>query len=638
MQPPVEIKKPNKLLKWSLIVVAIFLGIFIILAGTSFAISYKYENKIYPGIRINDLKLGGLTKTQANNVINGKFKQTYGDGFFFNFEDNLKTINNDNEQILKLNLESLVEKTFVEGRESNLWKKQTRIIKNAIFKKKYSLDYQLDKELLRNQMETQFSIHENPAKNAIIELKDIDRKTKEYTLSFSQSETGETFNFNSAIDEMSVAIENFQNPQIKLTRSIDQPTITGADAKAQEQKVKELLEIDGLSLTYEGERWDIDWSDYARWIKLGLNDEENITVLLDPVMVSGQIQAISQEINQAPVNAKLQIKNNRVTDFQASQNGQKINEEKTFQLINDEIVSNGNNEIELIVEVTEPEIKVENTNDLGIKELLGRGWSDFSGSPSNRRHNIGIGAASLHGVLIAPGDEFSLIKTLGEINGQSGYKPELVIKKGETIPEYGGGLCQVGTTIFRAALQSALKISARRNHSYRVGYYEPAGTDATIYDPWPDFKFINDTEKYILIQTNLWGDNLSFEIWGTGDGRTVSFEGNNTVDNIINLKPTIFNIVKPGPAKEIETTELAPGEKKRTEYAHNGADAIFYQYITMPGEEPEKITYSSHYVPWQEVFLVGVDPKKKEAEAAAELAKKEAEEKEATEQEETTTE
>jgi hypothetical protein len=79
------------------------------------------------------------------------------------------------------------------------------------------------------------------------------------------------------------------------------------------------------------------------------------------------------------------------------------------------------------------------------------GTSNFKGSPVNRRHNIAVGAASVNGTLIAPGEEFSLLKTLGDIDAAAGYKPELVIKGGKTLPEFGGGLCQIGTTAFRAA-------------------------------------------------------------------------------------------------------------------------------------------------------------------------------------------
>ena len=130
-----------------------------------------------------------------------------------------------------------------------------------------------------------------------------------------------------------------------------------------------------------------------------------------------------------------------------------------------------------------------------------------------------------------------------------------------------------------------------------VGYYESAGTDATIYDPWPDFRFKNDTDNYLLLQTRIEGDNLIFEFWGTSDGRQVE-----TTD------PVVYNIVKPGKPKEVLTDKLKPGERKKMESAHSGADAYFERTITWPelsGKEAVEEVWSSHYIPWREVWLVG---------------------------------
>lgn len=210
-------------------------------------------------------------------------------------------------------------------------------------------------------------------------------------------------------------------------------------------------------------------------------------------------------------------------------------------------------------------------------------------------------------MLIAPGEEFSLVKALGEIDAAAGYLPELVIKNNRTIPEYGGGLCQVATTIFRSALDSGLNITARQNHSYRVSYYEPAGTDAAVYDPWPDVKFVNDTGNYILIQSRIDKNDIWFDFWGQSDGREAT-----------STTPVVYNIVKPAPTKIIESPDLKPGEKKCTEKAHNGADAYFDYIITYANGEKTTRRFNSHYVPWQEVCLVGIDDSQKEASSTPE--------------------
>lgn len=595
-------------LKWLIIFFGAIFILAVILIALSFALAYEYENKIYPGIKIDDVSLGGLTETQAANIISGKFKQTYNNGFTFVFDNNTKQISNDN--ILNLNLESMISQAYAQGQANNLLKRQLKLLIYPIFKKKIRLDYQLNKNLLKEKLISEFAILENPAQNSEIVLNVIDADKRLYDLSFTGSKVGDTFNFNEAINSLDANIKSMKNPAIQLARSADFPKITVENAMAEDGRIKELLSLPEIELIFGKKIWKIKWTDFSHWLGLGLNSENKTQVILNAEMVSGHLDAIAQEINQKAVDAKLQIKNDRAVEFEASQPGQTLEIETSLANISEQILNNANTKIELTVNVAEPEISVANTNELGIKEMIGSGFSTFAGSPVNRRHNIGVGAAALNGILIKPGEEFSLVKSLGEIDAQHGYKPELVIKENKTIPEYGGGLCQIATTVFRAALASGLKITARKNHAYRVPYYEPAGTDATIYDPLPDVRFINDTEHYILIQTKMWGDNLTFEFWGTKDGRVVSFEGQNKTNNLTELKPKIFNITNPGPAKEIETSELKPGEKKRVEYAHQGADTIFYRYIKRIDGTEEKETWSSHYKAWQAVWLIGVDPTK----------------------------
>ncbi|MEA3463478.1 MAG: VanW family protein, partial [Patescibacteria group bacterium] len=305
---------------------------------------------------------------------------------------------------------------------------------------------------------------------------------------------------------------------------------------------------------------------------------------------------IASTTDMAPIKAKFEIKNNKVVEFQASKDGFKLNIKASFAKMEFELLGNRQDAIELVKTELKSAVLTSDINGFGINEIIGIGESNFSGSPQNRRHNIKIGADTLDGILIKPSEEFSLNGALGKINAETKYLPELVIKGNETILEYGGGLCQIGTTMFRAALSAGLPITQRRNHAYRVVYYEPAGTDAAIYDPWPDVRFINDTDNHILIQSRIKGDNLYFDFWGTNDGRVIE-----------KTEPTIYNIVKPGPTKYIETLDLEPGEEKCTEHAHNGADAYFdYKVIYAGGETKEK-RFSSHYVPWQAVCLIGVE-------------------------------
>jgi len=165
------------------------------------------------------------------------------------------------------------------------------------------------------------------------------------------------------------------------------------------------------------------------------------------------------------------------------------------------------------------------TNSLGINELVAVGESNFKGSHHNRIVNITVGAKTFDGIIIQPGAEFSFNDNLGEVDAAHGFLPELVIKADGVKPEYGGGLCQVSTTTFRAAMNAGLPITQRRNHSFAVAYYAPQGTDATIYPGALDLKFTNNLASPILIHTRIQDTKLYFEFYGTKDDRVVTFEG-----------------------------------------------------------------------------------------------------------------
>ena len=184
------------------------------------------------------------------------------------------------------------------------------------------------------------------------------------------------------------------------------------------------------------------------------------------------------------------------------------------------------------------------------------------------------------------------------MDAKTGYLPELVIKGDETIPEYGGGLCQVSTTAFRAILNGGYPVVARKNHSYRVSYYEPAGTDATVYPPYPDLKFTNDSAGYILIDTHIDLDNdkLYFDFYGTEPDYIVELEG-----------PKIYNVTAYPDPVYIKTSTIPEGEVRQIDIAHRGADTVLYRYIKDEnGHLIRKDIFESEYTPWPAKYLIGV--------------------------------
>lgn len=259
----------------------------------------------------------------------------------------------------------------------------------------------------------------------------------------------------------------------------------------------------------------------AAWMQNRDHKSATKTYKFNPAAVYAWTGQIANSVNAKASDPSMKMENGRVTEFTPPTTGKALDRySSTLKIINE--LAQGNTSIELTVHSTQPTKSLEGMNNLGLKELIGRGESKFNSSPANRRHNIKVGVDKMKGIIVKPGDEFSFNKYLGPVEASTGFKPELVIKAEGTIPEFGGGLCQVSSTTFRAAMHAGLPITARRNHSYAVQYYAPQGTDATIYPGVQDLKFTNNTGHNILIWPYLKDENyLVFDFYGTFDGREV---------------------------------------------------------------------------------------------------------------------
>ncbi len=598
-------KKPVGGLRYKgwLIFAVFFLILLLGLSGLVFGYQYAYSDRFYRGVKIGYLDVSGQSREQIEQYLKDIENNVQARGFIFQTADKEVSINPITitaadpdlaRPVLTFDWNKTLDAAFQIGRLGNWFGRFADQLRVLLFGQSIDISYHLDKQELFAALQANFSGQEKPPHNASLKISDSD-------VVVLAEESGYLFDYTQAIDQLVSQINTLNFKPIKLELVFQEPKIKKSQTASAVNSIEKILVIDQLVFKYQKQTWTVPKQRFIDWLEFQEQAGE-IVVGLDPDQTREFLQTLAAQINVEPRDAKFTLDSangKRVTEFQSSQDGLELDLEASYQKFNEQIIVGDPAAIELVVKVAPAKVATADLNNLGIKELIGRGVSNFAGSPKNRRHNIATGAATLNGILIAPDEEFSLLEALGEIDGAHGYLQELVIKGDRTVPEYGGGLCQIGTTTFRAALYSGLPITQRRNHSYRVIYYEPAGMDATIYDPAPDMKFLNDTGNYILFITKIEGDNLIFEFYGTKDGRQVIIEPD---------PPSIFNVTSPGAPRYIETAELAPGEKKKVESAHPGADTYFRYTIIYPNGEKKEQEFNSHYVAWPEVWLVGKDP------------------------------
>lgn len=323
----------------------------------------------------------------------------------------------------------------------------------------------------------------------------------------------------------------------------------------------------------------------------------------DPELLEEFTASTAAKMNKPVVEPKFKLQNGKVTEFKKGESGNKVDENLLKARILTAVF--GGEEyrtVEIPVSVLEPSIQTgEMTADnLGIKSLLGRGVSTYKGSIPGRKHNVALTATKIDGTLIPPGAVFSFNDTVGDISRETGFQEAYVIKEGRTVLGDGGGVCQGSTTLFRAVLAAGLPVTERRAHAYRVAYYEqnsPPGFDATVYSPTTDFKFINDTPAYILIQAKAdnQASSLIVELWGTSDSRVAT-----------TTKPIITDQAPPPPDLYQDDPSMRMGQIKQVDWNAFGAKVKFDYRVERHGEILTNKTFLSNYRPWQAVFLRGV--------------------------------
>ena len=581
-----------------------FLLILIIVAVYSLIFQKIYGQTIYPNVYCQGLNIGGLKMEEAMIFLRIAAEEIERNGVSFRAQTDLGqdraviplsliAVSDPDlsRQIVRFDVQDTLAKAMLIGRTGNIWQRYFKKFIILVKPQAVAPAVYVNRRELKEILKEKFGKLEKPSQNARIILENN-------KLKLIPEINGFVLDYSGALKELIRNLENFDNSEIIINSFIDKAEISAKDSSIAFAKAQKIFNQAPYVLEYDGKEWACTSRQISEWFIFGEGIMHKVDLFLDQKKLRLYLEEIAKELNIDPKESRLEINGDgskrKVTEFQVGQPGIMLDIESSKNIITRNILFEKNKKIKLKVDKVEPTPLPDDLSSLGIQEFIAQGSSNFAGSPKNRRHNIRIGSEILHGILIAPDQEFSLIRALGNINKEAGFLPELVIKGDRTVPEYGGGLCQIGTTMFRLAFNAGLPITERASHSYRVVYYEPAGTDATIYNPHPDLRFINDTGHYLLLQTKIKDNDLIFEFYGTSDGRQV-----------FNEKPEIFNITQPGPARFIKTDKLKPGEKKKIESAHAGADTKFENIITFPNGIVRKEIWRSHYKAWPEVWMVG---------------------------------
>lgn len=249
---------------------------------------------------------------------------------------------------------------------------------------------------------------------------------------------------------------------------------------------------------------------------------------------------------------------------------------------------------EIPLKITKPRVAVKDLGDKLFKQNLSKYTTIYDSSNYNRASNIALAAKTINGTILLPGETFSYNGKLGNTTKAKGYKQGGAYVGGKVVQSYGGGICQVSTTLYNAVLYANLEIVERYNHSYAVSYV-PAGRDATVAYGGKDFKFKNTRKYPIKIVANAKNGVVSISIKGIKEEKEYDIELTSTV-----LSSTPFTVIYE------KNSALEEGKEKVIQKGFNGKKSIAYKIVKLKGKTISKTVLSKDtYKPMNKIVEVG---------------------------------
>lgn len=329
-----------------------------------------------------------------------------------------------------------------------------------------------------------------------------------------------------------------------------------------------------------------------------LENEDKVYELafqVDKSKVEKMLENNSEVLNTEAVNAGLTRENNQFTVIPGSQ-GVTVNIAESVEILEKYFSlewEGGSGSVEIAADVVDPKGTEE---ELGkVKDLLGGFNTSYASSGAGRSKNVENGANKINGSVIYPGDSFSVYEAVSPFEPENGYELAGSYENGTTVETYGGGICQVSTTLYNAVIRAELEVTERFNHSMIVGYVDPSA-DAAIAGTYKDLKFVNNTKAPIYIEGYTSGRSIYFNIFGQ-ETRDANRE--------ISFVSETLSTTEPG--TQYQAAPGSPiGSMSQVQSSHTGYTAQLWKVVTVNGvEQSREIFNKSTYKASPRIVAVG---------------------------------
>jgi vancomycin resistance protein YoaR len=532
-----------------------------------------YSGRVLPSVYVADIPVGGMSETDAYALVDQRASTLLNEVFVFDYDGRQWTTSLADLGV-QADVQRSVDSAFSVGREQEARDRVSNTISLATGDQVVPLTMNIDSTRVNSWIDSVTG--------------DIDRRPRDAEITISNGKVSVTENVDGIVVDqdrlyavIAESIETFQPYRGPLPVKLAPASIHESDTEPAVETLNQALS-GPIKIVYKKKEWMLQPADLGQFvIQTPSTGKPGYDISVDDAAL-GQwlLGLIGERINREPTNAELEWDDdkNKVVARNESSRGVTMLAGPLADAVIESFLGS-HDLVEVPVKRVNPEIDSDHLDELNITTKLAEGSSAFYGSDENRATNIWVGTDYLDGTVVAPGEEFSFNNAIGDITAEAGYV-EAAVVDGERIgKDVGGGICQVSTTVFRAAFLAGLPIGEWWPHLYRIPFYEydgwTAGLDASILqsgprEDWGDFTFTNSTDGYLLIEAYVRDQTDFVEIYGPDTGWDVYVSDPREGEEILGDDQPDVETVDP---------ELPAGTIMQTEYRQDGMEVSYERVV-----------------------------------------------------------
>lgn len=547
--------------------------------------------RIHPGVDVAGIDVGGMTRSRAVEVLEREHAKRAARPVVVVHDGKRFSVTGPQLE-LRFNAPAEAEKAFSVGRTRNLGSSLTQRISAWTGRARMEPIAEADAARLDDFLDKIAKVTDNPPVDAKVVIEDME---------VTALDGMDGRRLQRDIASRSV-LRAFAGP---VRRPITAPVAVAVkrvdfEAAKQAAAVTKTMIARPVAIRYEKQKWSFEPADIAEWIDYRTVEATAMAqsgIVLEPFVSPKKAskpvtRRLGTKVGRPAKDASFKTNDGRVSIIPSKDGIGPDIESLSLSLTEELKDSSADRAVELRTSREEPELTTAEAKKMGIRERISVYTTTYGASNRPRVNNIHTLGDALNGTLIKPGGVFSFNEAAGERTAERGYQEAAAIVNGKLVPQLGGGVCQVGTTVFNAVFESGLPVIERRNHSFYIDHY-PTGRDATVSWGGPDLKFKNDTEHWVLVSVSYTAGSISVALYGTDPGYEVEAEVGEWTD------------VRPYGIEKVKDPTLEVGMNYVEDPGVKGRSITVKRIVSKSGKVVRTDTFVSNYRPKAEIVKVG---------------------------------